>query len=60
MQTRGDSVYSTGITAGSRDKYMSISGQQPYSSIGPRAHLYELTIDDYRLRVAQGSTGSLL
>jgi len=31
-----------------------------YSSIGPCAHLYESTIDDYRLRVAQGSMGSLL
>jgi len=31
-----------------------------YRSIGLRAHLYESTIDDYRLRVAQGSTGSLL
>jgi hypothetical protein len=31
---------------------------QPY--IVPRVDVYELTMDDYVLRVAQGSTGSLL
>jgi len=54
MLTHRDSVYSTGITAktaGSKDRYRSISGRQPYSSIGPCAYLYESTIDDYRLRV---------
>ena len=30
MQTHSDSVYSTGITAGSKDKYRSISGRQLY------------------------------
>ena len=30
MQTRSDSVYSTGITAGSKNMYRSISGRQPY------------------------------
>jgi len=33
MRTRSDSVYSTGIsakTAGSKDRYRSISGRQPY------------------------------
>jgi len=28
--SRSDSVYSTGITAGSKGKYRSISGRQPY------------------------------
>jgi hypothetical protein len=53
-------MYSTGITAktpGSGDRYWPPA---VYSSIAPRAHLYESTIDDYRLRVTQGSTGSLL
>jgi len=38
------------------------TGRPPaiYRSIGPRAHVYGSTIDGYRLRVAQGSTGSLL
>jgi hypothetical protein len=31
-----------------------------YSPIVPRADVYGPTMDDYRLRVAQGSTGSLL
>jgi hypothetical protein len=31
-----------------------------YSPIVPRADVYEPTMDGYRLRVAQGSTGSLL
>jgi hypothetical protein len=31
-----------------------------HTSIGPRAHVYRSTIDDNRLRVAQGFTGNLL
>jgi len=38
MQTRGESVYSTGITAGGKQKYRSISGRQPY--IVPLAHAH--------------------
>jgi hypothetical protein len=30
------------------------------ASIGPRADVYGPTMDDYRLAIAQGSTGSLL
>jgi peptide methionine sulfoxide reductase MsrB len=41
MRTRSDCVYSTGITAktaGSKDRYRSISGWQPY--IVPLAHAH--------------------
>ena len=30
MQTCSNSVYSTGITAGTKDKFRSITGRQPY------------------------------
>jgi len=64
LRALNDSIHSVYSTSGSLSAVKACIGpktlQAVNASIGLRAGVYAPTMDDYRLRVAQGSTGKLL